>query len=64
MKHLDILYPQYGLARHKGYPTKAHLQALEQFGLQSFYRRSYGPVQRLVMTGQESGSLLPAEIGD
>lgn len=64
MKHLDILYPQYGLARHKGYPTKAHLQALEQFGLQSFYRRSYGPVQRLVMTGQESGSLLPAETGD
>ena len=64
MKHLDILYPQYGLARHKGYPTKAHLQALEQFGLQSFYRRSYGPVQRLVMTGQESGSLFPAETGD
>lgn len=47
MKKLDELYPQYGLAKHKGYPTKAHIQALNQYGLQDFYRRSYGPVKKL-----------------
>ena len=36
MKHLDQYYPQYGLAKHKGYPTKAHIEALETYGLQSF----------------------------
>ena len=47
MKQLDALYPGYGLARHKGYPTKAHLEALERLGVKPFYRRSYGPVMRL-----------------
>ena len=47
MQHLDQYYPQYGLAKHKGYPTKAHIEALNTYGLQSFYRRSYGPVQKL-----------------
>ncbi|MCF0246236.1 MAG: ribonuclease HII [Ileibacterium sp.] len=53
MKKLDELYPMYGLARHKGYPTKAHLQAIEEYGVQDFYRRSYSPVQR-VLTKQLS----------
>lgn len=47
MKKLDELYPQYGLAKHKGYPTKAHIEALNTYGLQDFYRRSYGPVKKL-----------------
>ena len=47
MKHLDAYYPQYGLAKHKGYPTKAHIEALETYGLQDFYRHSYGPVQKM-----------------
>lgn len=47
MKKLDETYPQYGLAKHKGYPTKAHIEALNQYGLQDFYRRSYGPVKKL-----------------
>lgn len=47
MKHLDQYYPQYGLAKHKGYPTKAHIEALETYGLQTFYRKSYGPVAKL-----------------
>lgn len=46
MKKLDEMYPQYGLAKHKGYPTKAHIEALNQYGLQDFYRRSYGPVKK------------------
>lgn len=47
MKKLDEMYPQYGLAKHKGYPTKAHIEALNKYGLQNFYRRSYGPVKKL-----------------
>ena len=47
MKKLDEMYPQYGLAKHKGYPTKAHIEALNQYGFQDFYRRSYGPVKKL-----------------
>ena len=46
-ENLDEMYPQYGLAKHKGYPTKAHIEALNQYGLQDFYRRSYGPVKKL-----------------
>lgn len=45
MKRLDQDYPQYGLAGHKGYPTRAHIEALHRHGLQSFYRWSYGPVR-------------------
>ncbi len=46
MKQLDEEYPQYNLKKHKGYPTKAHLEAIERYGVQDFYRRSYGPVAR------------------
>ncbi len=42
---LDKLYPQYGLAQHKGYPTKAHLEALKQHGPAPIYRKSFGPVK-------------------
>lgn len=48
MAALDEEYPQYGLARHKGYPTRAHLEALELHGAAPFYRRSYGPVARVL----------------
>lgn len=47
MRELDRIYPQYQYARHKGYPTKAHLAAMERYGLQPFYRFSYAPVARL-----------------
>lgn len=46
MEGLDAEYPEYGLKSHKGYPTKAHLEALSRLPLQPFYRRSFGPVQR------------------
>lgn len=45
---LDVLYPQYGLAQHKGYPTAAHLAALRAHGVNELYRRSYAPVRRLL----------------
>ncbi|MFC1337668.1 MAG: ribonuclease HII [gamma proteobacterium symbiont of Phacoides pectinatus] len=48
MAELDRCYPGYGLAGHKGYPTKAHLQALEALGPSPIHRRSFGPVKRLL----------------
>jgi ribonuclease HII len=45
---LDAAYPGYGLARHKGYPSKAHLAALEALGVSPLHRRSFGPVRRLI----------------
>ncbi len=49
MKGYDAQYPQYGFARHKGYPTKAHLQALETYGVLPIHRRSYAPVREALM---------------
>lgn len=48
MVKLDQLYPGYGLAQHKGYPTKAHLDALSKNGLNEIYRRSFKPVSDLL----------------
>ena len=48
MCSLDVLYPGYGFARHKGYPTAAHVSALEQLGVSPVHRRSFGPVRRLL----------------
>jgi ribonuclease HII len=45
---LDDTYPGYGFAQHKGYPTKAHLQALQTLGVTPVHRRSFGPVARLL----------------
>lgn len=41
MEGLDRRYPQYELARHKGYPTVRHYALIEQYGIQPFYRRSF-----------------------
>lgn len=41
MLELDRRYPQYQLAKHKGYPTKLHYELIEQYGIQPFYRRSF-----------------------
>ncbi|NVK11858.1 MAG: ribonuclease HII [Gammaproteobacteria bacterium] len=48
MDALDKAYPDYGFKSHKGYPTKAHLAALEKLGPTPFHRRSFGPVKRLL----------------
>ena len=45
MIHLDKQYPGYGLAKHKGYPTKEHKEALKHLGITPIHRRSYRPVR-------------------
>lgn len=44
MIELDKRYPGYGLAKHKGYPTKQHMQALDELGVTEIHRRSFAPV--------------------
>ena len=48
MEEYDRQYPEYEFAKHKGYPTKRHLELLEKYGVLPFYRRSYRPVARLL----------------
>ncbi|ATE60003.1 ribonuclease HII [Thauera sinica] len=48
MRLLDKAFPYYGLAAHKGYPTTAHLAAIERHGVADFYRRSFAPVRRIL----------------
>jgi ribonuclease HII len=45
MRVLDLRYPGYGLAGHKGYPTVAHIAALRRLGPSPVHRRSFAPVQ-------------------
>ncbi|MGC7891908.1 MULTISPECIES: ribonuclease HII [Vibrio] len=48
MEALDKLYPQFGFAQHKGYPTKAHFAAIEQHGVIAEHRKSFKPVKRVL----------------
>ena len=48
MLRLHLLYPHYGLDRHKGYPTAAHLAALKTHGVCDIHRRSYAPIRKLL----------------
>jgi ribonuclease HII len=48
MKHLDKIYPNYGLASHKGYPTKMHLNSIKTYGITPLHRKSFKPVSRIL----------------
>jgi ribonuclease HII len=48
MVELDAVYPGYGIAGHKGYPTPVHLEALRRLGPTPIHRRSFGPVRALL----------------
>ncbi|EPA8653634.1 TPA: ribonuclease HII [Photobacterium damselae] len=48
MDELDAQYPQFGFAKHKGYPTKAHFAALEEHGVIEQHRKSFKPVKRIL----------------
>lgn len=48
MTALDQQFPEYGFARHKGYPTAFHLEQLAKYGATVHHRRSFGPVRRVL----------------
>lgn len=43
----DKRYPQYGFAKHKGYPTREHIEAIKRFGVCPIHRRSFSPVKEI-----------------
>lgn len=48
MGRLHKQFPQYGFDRHKGYPTKAHIAALEQHGATECHRKTFAPVRKVI----------------
>lgn len=53
MREMDVLYPQYGFAKHKGYGTRAHLQAIEEYGLCEIHRKTF--TKKLLARGEKGG---------
>ena len=49
MRALDAVYPGYGFAEHKGYPTRSHVAALQKLGPSPVHRRSYAPVRQVMV---------------
>ncbi|PIJ49827.1 ribonuclease HII [Erwinia sp. OLTSP20] len=58
MAELDKLFPQYGFAQHKGYPTALHLERLTQYGVTSHHRRSFAPVRNALLDAQVRAAAL------
>lgn len=48
MIELDKEYPEYGYAKHKGYPTKAHIEAVKKYGVLNFYRKTFSPISDII----------------
>ncbi len=52
MQEMDVRYPEYGLKKHKGYPTPIHQAALKRHGVTPIHRRTFGPVQEVLRQGE------------
>ena len=48
MREMDLIYPEYGLASHKGYITKTHTAALQKYGATPIHRRSFSNIAELL----------------
>jgi len=51
LQEFEKVYPGYGFAKHKGYPTKQHLAALQNLGICPIHRLSFKPVQKIIQAG-------------
>ena len=58
MCEYDALYPEYGFARHKGYPTPEHMKSLSKYGACAIHRKSFAPVARRINPLWEPQGLL------
>lgn len=50
---LDRKYPMYELKKHKGYPTKRHIELINKYGVTEDYRKTYGPVKKALEQGNK-----------
>lgn len=48
MEEYGHLHPEYEIERHKGYPTKRHIELLEKYGILNEYRKTFGPVKKIL----------------
>ncbi len=48
MDELALQFPQYGWDKNAGYPTQSHLQAIEKYGINQHYRKSFGPIKERI----------------
>lgn len=49
MIELDKEYPMYGFKKHKGYPTKQHVEAIEKYGILDYHRKTFKPVSTYIL---------------
>ena len=54
MIELDKKYPEYGYAKHKGYPTKDHIEAVKKYGVKDFYRFTFAPINEIINKGDDN----------
>lgn len=48
MYEIDKMHPEYEFKKHKGYPTKKHIELIEKYGIINGYRSTYGPVKKYI----------------
>jgi ribonuclease HII len=56
MAELDLQFPEYGFARHKGYPTALHMERLALHGVTPHHRRSFAPVRNAILDAEVAAS--------
>lgn len=56
MIELGKIYPEYGLEKHKGYGTKAHIEAVKKYGVLDFYRFTFAPISDLIKDSEVGDS--------
>jgi len=44
----DLKYPQYGFAKHKGYPTRIHVEAIQKYGITPIHRKTFQPIKSIL----------------
>ena len=54
MIELDKKYPEYQFAKHKGYPTKAHVEAVYKYGILDIHRKTYRPISDILKKQKEN----------
>lgn len=53
MIEMDKVFPEFGFKKHKGYPTKEHLAALETYGYTPIHRKTYKPIKTMILDGKK-----------
>lgn len=49
MDEMDKIYPEYGFKKHKGYPTKDHIEAIKKYGITDIHRKTFKPIKTMLM---------------